>query len=83
MTPPDDYVEELKRRNYDCPPCPKGCGNIGTPSRETEQGRWYGPDASRLWCPCCGAGWYGTDVELAQAERAWQAYELLMEMGEM
>lgn len=35
------------------------------------------------WCPACGAGWYGTDAEVAQAERAWQAYELLCEMGEM
>jgi hypothetical protein len=79
----DPIVDELKRRNHDCPPCPKGCGSVGTPSSKTESGRWYGPDASRLWCPACGAGWYGTDAEFAQAEAAWAAYEMLCQMGVM
>lgn len=78
----NEAIEQLKQRNHDCPPCPKGCGNIATPSSKTEQGRWYGPPESRLWCPACGAGWYGSDAELRKAEDAWLAYELLCEMGE-
>lgn len=76
-----EIIKDLERRNFDAPPCPEGCGPIGTPSRETEQGRWYGPPEARLWCPCCGVGWYGDEAEVAKAEAAWQAYELLIQMG--
>ena len=81
----DPLIESLKARNYNAPRCPDPKCNrpCGTPSQHTEQGRWYGPAASRIWCPACGTGWYGTDAELAQAESAWQAYELLVEMGVM
>jgi hypothetical protein len=41
------------------------------------------PPESRLWCPACGTGWYGDEADVEKAERAWQAYHLLCEMGVM
>lgn len=80
---PDSARDAVVAAATNCPPCPKcGC-NVATPSSETEHGRWYGPPESRLWCPACGAGWYGSDDEVKAAQRAMDMYELACQAGWM
>ena len=68
----------------DCPACPS-CGlEMGTPILPARTGveRWDGPEDADLWCPSCGTGWKGTVEDLAQAMKAWIAYEKEMEVAE-
>lgn len=61
---------------HDAPQCPKGCGGIGCLKPYNPSG-WYGPQDATLFCPACGAGWYGTDDEIEQAMIAecwWDAF---------
>lgn len=63
---------------HDCPPCPK-CGlKLGTPIEQG--GRAYRDED--LFCPACGDGWVGTPPEVAQAKRAWTAWEAEQERQE-
>jgi hypothetical protein len=79
---PIDRVAALKALYQDGPPCPKGCGSLGTPSHATEHGRWYGPENATLWCPACGTGWVGSQADVSLAEVAWRAYEALQDLNE-
>lgn len=58
----------------DCPACPNCGERLGTPIKEAETERWYGPANARLFCPACGGGWVGTDQDLEQARKAWAAW---------
>jgi hypothetical protein len=59
----------------DCPPCPRCKLELGTPIKESGVERFEGPPSSTLFCPSCGAGWVGSEADVARARAAWAAYE--------
>ncbi len=67
---------------HDAPPCPKGCGPIGTPLRN-----WHRQDVAQsmakrghnLYCPACGGSWIAPAEEVARGEAALVAWEALLD----
>lgn len=56
----------------DCPACPACSLNVATPTHASEH---HVPEGHTLYCPACGGTWVGTEADVAQAEKAWQAYD--------
>lgn len=68
-------VVARKTPEQDCPNCPTCKEPLGTSLKRNGVERWYGPANANLFCPVCGTGWAGTEAEVAQANKAQDAWE--------
>lgn len=57
------------------PTCQAPCGTPVNTECGVERGRFYGPENSNLFCPVCGTGWFGDDIAVADAWRAFVEFE--------